>query len=159
MEIRKCGLAAGLLAIVATAGCASLAEPGRGVVQTAASSSLEGVLSLEGIWEGQVWENPSDYRQGVQNIRVDISHTGSWTATAKGAECARGDASVRADLVILRSRAQGGPPCLPHSLRLARGHMWGEFEAAFKQRAATAMVDLVRVRERPPETASAPSPR
>jgi len=159
MKIREFGLAAGLLAIVAVAGCASLTEPRRDVVRTAASSSIEGVSSLEGIWEGQVWENPSDYRQSVQNIRVDISHTGSWTATAKGAECARGDASVRADLVILRSRAQAGPPCLPQSLRLARGHMWGEFEAAFKERAATAMVDLVRVRERPPESASAPSPR
>jgi hypothetical protein len=158
MKIREFGLAAGLLAIVAAAGCASLAEPGRGVVPTAASSSFEGV-SLEGIWEGQVWENPSDYRQGVQNIKVDISRTGSWTATTKGAECARGEASVHADLVILRSRAEAGPPCLPHSLRLARGHMWGEFGAGFKQRAATAMVELVRVRERPPESASAPSPR
>jgi hypothetical protein len=153
MKIRQFGLAAGLLAIVAAAGCASLTEPSRGVVLTDYSSSLEG------IWEGQVWENPSDYRQGVQNIRVDISRTGSWTATTKGAECARGETSVRADLVILRSRAEAGPPCLPHSLRLAHGHMWGEFEAAFKQRAATAMVDLVRVRERPPESASAPSPR
>lgn len=153
MKIREFGLAAGLLAIVAAGGCASLTEPNRGVVLTYYSSSLEG------IWEGQVWENPSDYRQGVQNIRVDISRTGSWTATTKGAECARGEASVRADLVILRSRAEAGPPCLPRSLRLARGHMWGEFGAAFKQRAATAMVDLVRVRERPPESASAPSPR
>jgi hypothetical protein len=159
MKIREFGLAAGLLAIVAAAGCGSRAEPSRGVALTAASSSLEGVSSLEGIWEGQVWENPSDYRQGVQNIRVDISHTGSWTATTRGAECARGDASVRAALVILRSRAQAGPPCLPYSLRLARGHMWGEFGAGFKQRAATAMVDLVRVRERPPESASARSPR
>src|SRR5215510_14061498 len=157
MKIREFGLA-GLLTIVA-AGCASLTEPSRGVVLTSTSSSIEGVSSLEGIWEGQVWENPSDYRQGVQNIRVDISRTGSWTATTRGAECARGDASVRADLVILRSRAQAGPPCLPRSLRLARGHMWSEFEAAFKERAATAMVDLVRVRERPPESASAPSPR
>ena len=153
MKIREFGLAAGLLAIAAAAGCASLTEPSRGVVLTDYSSSLEG------IWEGQVWENPSDYRQGVQNIRVDISRTGSWTATTKGAECARGEASVRADLVTLRGRTEAGPPCLPHSLRLARGHMWGEFEAAFKQRAATAMVDLVRVRERPPESASAPSPR
>lgn len=152
MKIREFGLAAGLLAIVA-AGCASLTHPGRGVVLTDYSSSIEG------IWEGQVWENPSDYRQGVQNIRVDISRTGSWTATTKGAECARGEASVRADLVILRSRAEAGPPCLPHSLRLAREHMWGEFGAGFKQRAATAMVDLVRVLERPPESASAPSPR
>ena len=149
MKIREFGLAAGLLAIAA-AGCASLTEPSRGVVLTD---------SLEGIWEGQVWENPSDYRQGVQNIRVDISRTGSWTATTKGAECARGEASVRDDLAILRSRAEAGPPCLPHSLRLARGHMWGEFEASFKQRAATAMVGLVRVRERLPESASAPSPR
>jgi len=153
MKIREFGLAAGLLAIVAAAGCASLTEPGRGVVLTDYSSSLEG------IWEGQVWENPSDYRQGVQNIKVDISRTGSWTATTKGAECARGEASVRADLVILRSRAEAGPPCLPYSLRLARGHMWGEFGAGFKQRAATAMVDMVRVRERLPESASAPSAR
>ena len=153
MKIREFGLAAGLLAIVAAAGCASLTEPSRGVALTADNSSLEG------IWEGQVWENPSDYRQGVQNVRVDVSRTGSWTATTRGAECARGDASVRAGLVILRSRAQAGPPCLPHSLRLAREHMWGEFEASFKERAATAMVDLVRVRERPPESASAPSPR
>ena len=153
MKIREFGLAAGLLAIVAGAGCASLTEPSRGVALTIDNSSLEG------IWEGQVWENPSDYRQGVQNIRVDVSRTGSWTAATRGAECARANASVRADLVILRSRAQAGPPCLPHSLRLARGRMWGEFEASFKERAATAMVDLVRVRERPPESASAPSPR
>ena len=153
MKSREFRLAAALLAIIAAAGCASLTEPGRGVVLT------DYISSLEGIWEGQVWENPSDYRQGVQNIKVDISRTGSWTATTKGTECARGEASVRADLVILRSRAEAGSPCLPHSLRLARGHMWGEFEAAFKQRAATAMVDLVRVRDRPPESASAPSPR
>jgi hypothetical protein len=153
MEIRELGLAAGLLAIGAAGGCASLDGPGRGVVPIAFRSSLEG------IWEGQVWENPSDYRQGVQNIRVDISRAASWTATSKGAECARGEASVRADLVILRSRAEGGPPCLPYALRLAPGHMWGEVEAGFKQRAATAMVDLVRVRERPPESASASSPR
>jgi hypothetical protein len=159
MKIREFGLAVGLLAIVAVAGCASLTEPSRGVLLTSTSSSPQGVWSLEGIWEGQVWENPSDYRQGVQNIRVDISRTGSWTATTKGAECARGEASVRDDLVILRSRAAAGPPCLPHTLRLARGHMWGEFEAAFKQRAATAMLGLVRVRERPPESASASSPR
>ena len=159
MKIRELGLAAGLLAIAAAAGCASLTEPSRGVLLTSTSSSPRGVWSLEGIWEGQVWENPSDYRQGVQNIRVDISRTGSWTATTKGAECARGEASVRDDLVILRSRAEAGPPCLPHSLRLARGYMWGEFEAGFKQRAATATVGLVRVRERPPESASAPRPR
>src|SRR5215510_8011729 len=117
MKIREFGLA-GLLTIVA-AGCASLTEPSRGVVLTSTSSSIEGVSSLEGIWEGQVWENPSDYRQGVQNIRVDISRTGSWTATTKGAECARGEASVRDDIVVLRSRAAAaGPPCLPHSLRL-----------------------------------------
>ena len=123
------------------------------MVPTAASSSLEG------IWEGQVWENPSDYRQGVQNISVDISRTGSWTATTMRVECARGVATVRADLVILHSRAEGGPPRLPYSLQLGRGRMWGEFEAGFKHREATAMLDLVRVRERPPESASAPSPR
>ena len=124
---RVLGLAAGLFALVAAGGCASLAGPGRGDPLPTAHSP-----SLEGIWEGQVWENPSDYRQGVQNIRLDMSRTGSWTATTKGAECARGVATVRSDLVILHSRAEAG---------------------------ATAMADLIRVRERPPESASAPSQR
>ena len=148
--IRDLGLAAGLFALVATGGCASLAEPGREVVVRTAADT-----SLEGIWEGQVWENPSDYREGVQNITLDISRNGDWTATTKGAECAKGVATVRGDLVILRSRADAGPPCLPYSLRLGRGRMWGEFEAGFKKREATAMVNLVHVRERLPDAASA----
>jgi hypothetical protein len=151
---RDLGLAAGIFALVTIGGCASTAEPGRGdVVRTTADTSIDGT------WEGQVWENPSDYREGVQNITLEIFRNGSWTATTKGKECAHGEATVRAGLVFLRSRAADGPPCLPYSLQLGRGRMWGAFETAFKERAATAMVDLVHVRERPPESASAPSPR
>jgi hypothetical protein len=59
--------------------------------------------------------------------------------------------------VILRSRAEGGPPCLPYSLQLGRGRIVGRIQTGFKKREATAMVYLVHVQERLPEAASAPT--
>jgi hypothetical protein len=154
---RFLGIVAGVFALGALAGCGRLAVvslPGASVRPASADPA-----ALEGVWVGQIWETPTDYFQGVRRVTVNITSGGAWTATIGGVECASGVATMRHDLVILTRRAPAGAPCVPHSLEMDGGHMWGEFTTSFNRRAATAAIDLVRVRERAQEAASASSPR
>lgn len=148
----------GVFALGALAGCGRLATvspPG-----AAARPAPADPAALEGVWEGQIWETPTDYFQGVRRVTVNVSSGGAWTATIGGVECASGLATVRHDVVILASRAPAtGAPCIPYSLELDRERMWGEFTTSFNKRAATAAIDLVRVRASAQEAASASSPR
>jgi hypothetical protein len=153
-DLRSVGLAAGLLALVAASGCASLAAPGRHGDAPRATPEP----SLAGVWEGQIWETPSDNYQGVRRVTVSIAEDGAWTARIRDAECASGIATVRHHLVILDNRAPAGTSCMPQSLALAGGRMWGEFSTTFNRRATTAALDLVRVRDREPATTRAASP-
>jgi hypothetical protein len=60
------GAAWGLLAVTASVGCAS-----HNVAASRASLAATGSTSaarLEGVWEGEVWERPSYYNQGVRRI-------------------------------------------------------------------------------------------
>lgn len=146
-----------LVALAASAGCArfaDIASPG-----DAARSASSQASALEGVWEGQIWETPADYAQGVRRVTVNISREGSWRATIGGAECASGVTTPRDDVVILGSRAPAGPPCVPYSLARDRERMWGEFPTSFKGRSATAAIDLIRVREGAQEAASASGAR
>jgi hypothetical protein len=149
-------IVAGVFALGVLAGCGRLAAVSPlGAVRPASADPA----ALEGVWVGQIWETPTDYFQGVRRVTVNITGGGAWTATVGGVECASGVATARHDLVILARRAPAGASCVPHSLEMDGGHMWGEFTTSFNRRAATAAIDLVRVRERAQEAASASSPR
>lgn len=150
-------IVASVFALGALAGCGRLATldpPG------AARPAPANLSALEGVWEGQLWETPTDNFQGVRRVTVNVAGGGAWTATIGGVECARGVATRGDGLVILASRAPAtGAPCIPYSLAHDRERMWAEFPTSFGRRAATAAIDLVRVRERVQEAASASSPR
>src|SRR2546427_10975569 len=105
------GAAWGLLAVTASAGCAShTAAASRASLAATGSTSA---ARLEGVWGGEVWETPSYYNQGVRRIALKGSSDGSWTASTGGAVCATGTAAPRDGLVI-PERVPGGPElCLP----------------------------------------------
>lgn len=151
------GVVAGLLALATSAGCARFADVGSPGAAARPVSSEPAVLA--GVWEGQIWETPADYVQGVRRVTVNIADGGSWRATIGGAECATGVATLRDSVVILRSQAPVGVPCMPYSVELGRERMWAEFSTSFKGRTSTAAIDLLRVRARAQEAASASSPR
>ena len=86
------GAAWGLLAVTASVGCASHnAAASRAALAATGSTSA---ARLEGVWEGEVWETPSYYNQGVRRIALKVSSDGSWTASSGGAVCATGTAAT-----------------------------------------------------------------
>src|SRR6266513_1755809 len=99
------GAAWGLLAVTASVGCASHNAASRASLAATGSTSA---ARLEGVWEGEVWETPSYYNQGVRRIALKVSSDGSWTASTGGAVCATGTAAARDGLVIL-ARVPVGP--------------------------------------------------
>jgi len=111
------GAAWGLLVATASVGCASHEAA---VSRAALAATGSTYTTLEGVWEGKVWEIPSDYIQGVRRIAVKVSSAGSWTASTGGAICATGSAAVRDGLVILdghtpptRLTRSSPPRCAP----------------------------------------------
>src|SRR2546428_5520181 len=100
------GAGGGLLAAPASVGCASHEAA---VSRAALAATGSTYTTLEGVWEGEVWEIPSDYIQGVRRIAVKVSSDGSWPASTGGAICATGTAAVRDGLVILDGHR--GRPC------------------------------------------------
>jgi hypothetical protein len=144
-----------LLAVAVSAGCASQQARVKPVAMERNSSS--DTTPLEGVWEGEVWEMPTHYIQGVRRVTLKIAKDGSWTATSGGTQCASGTASVRGGLVILGGTRAGPDYCMPYSVASNDGRMKAVFETSFKARPTSAMIGLDPVAERLPEAAQAPS--
>jgi len=152
---RVAGFAWGLLAIAAIAGCATQRSTIAPVAMERSSSSDTAAIS--GVWEGEVWEMPSHYIQGVRRITLNVNEDGSWTATSAGVQCASGTASVYSGLVVLAGTRTGSDHCMPYSLASKDGRMKAVFGTSFKARETSAMIDLARVKEPLPAAAQAPT--
>jgi hypothetical protein len=142
-RMRIAGCVWGVLAIVAAAGCAGRRDAG--------SSTARGadVGAFDGVWEGQVWEMPVHYIQGVRPITLKIAKDGTWTATTAGTQCASGTASVHGSLVVLGGTKSGQDYCVPYSLSANDGRMKGVFATSFKGRQGSAMIGLDRRSDAP----------
>jgi len=144
-------------AVVLCAGCATQ----RGAASPASmpvsmnESSTPSTASLAGVWEGEVWERPVHYLQGVRRITLNIARDGRWTASSAGKPRASGTFEIRGGLVVLGGDRTGPDYCMPNSLASRDGHMKAVFETSFKERPTTAMIDLERVRPALPEAAEA----
>ncbi len=152
---RVAGLAWGFLAVAAVAGCATQRSAVAPVAMERSSSS--DTASIAGVWEGEVWEMPTHYIQGVRRITLNVHQDGSWTATSAGVQCASGTASVRGGLVVLAGTRTGPDFCMPYSLTSKDGRMKAVFDTSFKARETSAMIDLTRVKEPLPAAAQAPT--
>lgn len=151
------GAAWGLFAATASVGCASHEAAGsRSALATTGSAYA---ARLEGVWQGEVWETPSYYIQGVRRIAVTVSSNGSWTASTDGAVCATGMAAARDSLVILDRDSVGRDLCMPHSFKVGDGRMWAVFQTSFNGRTAAAMIGLERIGRRGAEAAKAADER
>jgi hypothetical protein len=131
----------GLLFVVVVAGCASHQRAERDA------------SSIAGVWEGQVWEMPTHYLQGVRSVTLTIARDGTWTATSGDTQCASGTASIRGDFVVLGGSRTGPDYCMPYSLASADGRMRAVFDTSFKARETSAMIDLRRAEEPSPAQA------
>ncbi|PYN31560.1 MAG: hypothetical protein DME01_23940 [Candidatus Rokuibacteriota bacterium] len=149
------GFVWGFVAVALSAGCATQRSAGSPVVMDRGSSW--DTASIAGVWEGEVWEMPTHYLQGVRRITLNISRDGRWTATSAGTTCASGTLSVRGSLVVLGGERTGPDFCMPYSVASSDGRMNAVFETSFKARQASAMIDLQRVREPMPEAAQGPT--
>src|SRR5437667_12230856 len=110
------GAAWGLLAVTISVGCANHnAAASRASLAATGSTSA---ARLEGVWEGEVWETPSYYNQGVRRLALKVSSHGSRTASTAGAACATTTAVARAGLVILPRVPLGPYLSTPHSLQV-----------------------------------------
>ena len=149
------GFAWGFLAVAAVAGCATQRSAIAPVAMERNRSS--DTVSIAGVWEGEAWEMPSHYIQGVRRITLNVNKDGSWTATSAGAQCASGTASVYGGLVVLTRTRTGPDYCMPYSLASKDGRMRAVFDTSFKARETNAMIDLKRVEEPLPAAAQAPT--
>jgi len=152
---RVAGFAWGFLAVAAVAGCATQRSAVAPVAMERNSSSDS--VSIAGVWEGEVWEMPSHYIQGVRRITLNVRQDGSWTATSAGVQCASGTASVYFGLVVLAGTRTGSDYCMPYSLASKDGRMKAVFDTSFKARETSAMIDLKRIQEPLPAAAQAPT--
>jgi hypothetical protein len=154
---RVAGLVWSAVALALSAGCAA---PQSAVLPASIdASSRADTAALAGVWEGEVWERPTHYLQGVRRISLNIARDGTWTASSGGTPCASGTASVRGGLIVLGGDRAGPDFCLPNSLASRDGRLKAVFETSFKARPTTAMIDLERVRPARPEAADArPAP-
>jgi hypothetical protein len=152
-RVRVAGFSWVFLAVAVSAGCAThRVEPV--AIERVGSTDI---ASLEGVWEGQAWEMPVHYIQGVRRVTLKIARDGTWTATSGGTQCASGTAAVRGGLVILDGTRTGLDHCVPYSLASKDGRMKATFPTSFKAREASAMIGLERIPERLPEAAQVPS--
>ena len=156
---RLVGFVVAAVGVALSAGCATqrgVASPGSMASPVSMNeSSAPSAASLAGVWEGEVWERPVHYLQGVRRITLNIARDGRWTASSAGKPCASGTVGMRGNLVVLGGDRTGPDYCMPYSLASRDGHMKAVFETSFKERPATAMIDLERVRPALPEAAEA----
>ena len=145
------------VAVALSAGCAT--RSGAVAPISMNESSTLSTAWLAGVWEGQVWEMPSIFLQGVRRITLNITPDGRWTASSAGTPCASGTVEIRGRLVVLGDARTGPDYCMPYSLGSRDGRMRAVFETSFKARQASAMIDLERVRPALPEAAEAQSRR
>src|SRR5439155_20556960 len=128
------GAAWGLLAVTASVGCASHnAAASRAALAATGSTSA---ARLEGVWEGEVWETPSYYNQGVRRIALKVSISSSSIASASAPIW-----------------------CMPHSLKVRDEQLWATFETSFKGRIEAAMIGLYRAGRRVAEPVEAAGER
>src|SRR5215510_7413210 len=127
---RFAGFVRGAVAVLVSAGCATQ----RGTVEPVSMerSSASDTAAVAGIWEGEVWERPTHYLQGVRRITLNIDRDGRWTASSGGTQCASGTASVRGSRVVLAGERKGPDFCMPYSLSSKDGRMKAVFETSFK---------------------------
>ena len=151
---RVAGFVWSVLAVAVATGCATHRSA---VAPVAMERSSSDTASIAGVWEGEVWEMPSHYLQGVRRITLNINPDGSWTATSGGTQCASGTASVRGGLVVLAGTRTGPDFCMPYSLTSKDGRMKAVFDTSFKARETSAMIDLKRIQEPLPAAAQAPT--
>lgn len=142
-------------AVVLAAGCAA---PRSAVAPVATDGGTPSdIAAIAGVWEGQVWERPIHYLQGVRRITLSIARDGRWTASSGGAPCASGTVSILGDLVVLGGERVGPDFCMPYSIAARNGRMRAAFETSFKARPTTAMIGLELVRPATPAVAAAPA--
>ena len=150
MLTRDClvGFVVAVVGVALSAGCATQRGAASPVAINGSStpdgSSTPSTASLAGVWEGEVWEMPTHYLQGVRRITLNIARDGRWTASSAGTPCASGTVEVRAGLVVLGGDRTGPDYCMPYSLGSRDGRMKAVFETSFKARQTTAMIDLER---------------
>jgi hypothetical protein len=95
---------------------------------------------LRGVWRGHVWETPSWFLQGVRPVTMTIGDNGTWTAVSDGGLCASGVVSPRNGLIVLDGNT--GDLCVPYTLKVRHGVMWGAFDTSFKGREASGVIEL-----------------
>ena len=142
-----------VLAMAALAGCAT--TPRNTVAPVTMQRGSLDTASIAGVWEGEVWEMPTHYIQGVRRVTLTIDQDGSWTATSGGKPCASGTATVRGGLVVLAGSRTGPDYCLPYSVASKDGRMRAVFDTSFNARAGSAMIDLTRIEPAPAAAAEA----
>ncbi len=113
-SLRSAIVACGLL--VVSLGCAR--HDARATRAALTGPGSADTAALEGVWEGEVWETPSFYLQGVRRVAVRVSNGGAWTASIGPTVCAAGTATVRDGLVFLDGDPVGPELCVPRSLKV-----------------------------------------
>lgn len=152
-RIRIAGLLTSVLAVAALAGCATTSR--NTVAPVAMQRGSSDTASLAGVWEGEVWEMPTHYIQGVRRVTLIIDRDGSWTATSGGKPCASGTATARGGLVRLAGTRTGPDYCLPYSVASKDERMRAVFDTSFNAREGSAMIDLTRIEPAPAAAAEA----
>jgi len=142
-----------VLAVAALAGCAT--TPRNTVAPVTMQRGSLDTASIAGVWEGEVWEMPTHYIQGVRRVTLTIDRDGSWTATSGSKPCASGTATVRGGLVVLAGTRTGPDHCLPYSVASKKERMRAVFDTSFNARAGSAMIDLTRIEPAPAAAAQA----
>lgn len=152
-RVRFAGILTSVVAVAALAGCATAQR--NSVAPVAMQRSSSDTASIAGVWQGEVWELPTHYLQGVRRITLNINRDGSWTATSGDKPCASGTATTRGGLVVLGGVRMGPDYCMPYSIASKDGRMRAVFDTSFSARETQAMIDLCRVEPAPPAAAHA----
>lgn len=150
---RIAGFLSSLVAVAALAGCAT--TPRNTVAPVAMQSGPSNTASIAGVWQGEVWEMPAHYIQGVRRVTLSMNRDGSWTAMSGDKPCASGTATVRGGLVVLAGSRTGADYCMPYSIASKDGRMRAVFDTSFSARETQAMIDLRRVEPAPAAAAQA----
>jgi hypothetical protein len=152
-QVRIAGFLSSVLAVAALAGCAT--TPRNTVAPVAMQPGPSNTASIAGVWQGEVWEMPTHYIQGVRRVTLTINRDGSWTAMSGDKPCASGTATVRGGLVVLAGSRTGPDYCLPYSVATKDGRMRAVFDTSFNAREGSAMIDLKRGEPAPTASAEA----
>ena len=150
---RMAGFLSSVIAVAALAGCAT--TPRDSVAPVAMQPGPSNTASIAGVWQGEVWELPTHYIQGVRRVTLTINRDGSWTAMSGDKPCASGAATMRGGLVVLAGTRTGPDYCMPYSITSKDGRMRAVFDTSFGARETQAMIDLRRVEPAPAAAAQA----